>query len=100
MYASEYPDEAQKYLRGVVALAPAVYLEFSFFFKIVFYVAAIILRKIPVINYPDILTKKFYQILCTNLPHVCMLIIYAASGSASQFLPVIHKLSVTQKLLL
>ncbi|XP_063924460.1 lipase 3-like [Zophobas morio] len=48
MYASEYPDEAQKYLRGVVALAPAVYLEFSFFFKIAFYVAAIILRKIPI----------------------------------------------------
>lgn len=88
MYMSENPQEAQKFIRSVVALSPAAYLDFSFHLRIVARLSPLILNIIPVVNYPVKYSVKFYQILCTFLPYVCKLYLIAVSGSAYQFLPV------------
>ncbi|XP_063924459.1 gastric triacylglycerol lipase-like [Zophobas morio] len=48
MYMSENPQEAEKFIRGVVALSPAAYLDFSFHFRIVARLSPLILNIIPV----------------------------------------------------
>ena len=42
MYASENPEEAQKLLRGVVALSPIVYLNPNLVVRVLCYLAPII----------------------------------------------------------
>ncbi|XP_063924782.1 lipase member K-like [Zophobas morio] len=92
MYAAEYPEEAQKILRGVVALSPIVYFEPVFYMKILFQLSPVLSKivnvlRIPVINYPVEYTAKFYQFLCTFFPYICKLIITLTSGSSSQLSP-------------
>ncbi|XP_063924317.1 gastric triacylglycerol lipase-like [Zophobas morio] len=92
MYASENPKEAQKFLRGVVALSPIAYLNPNLVVRVLCNLAPIIgkvleLLRISVINYPVGLTIGFYQTLCTNLPYFCKLILLLTSGSVNQFQP-------------
>jgi pimeloyl-ACP methyl ester carboxylesterase len=111
LFASEFPNEANEFLRGVIALCPVGYFDYVWYMKplvrpictlTVIYQNLEFKRKsyryfqkfLKVLHVPALfsnieLTTRVLQILCTFLPHVCRFSINLVCGETTQFLPVI-----------
>jgi pimeloyl-ACP methyl ester carboxylesterase len=110
MYASEYPEETESLLKGIIALSPIAYMDPRLPSKLYFTVTPTIgvnssssnstqnvacmfqkaLKAIGVqalfLNWKD--RQEFFLVLCSAMPHVCEFIIYQTSGELLQFMPV------------
>ncbi|KAJ3622053.1 hypothetical protein MTP99_002585 [Tenebrio molitor] len=92
MYASEYPEEAQSLLKGIIALCPIAYLEPQLHLETYFSAAPLLGKAVKELGMQAVFlhpqnTHELLQFLCPGSPNVCEYIVYLSSGKLSQFKP-------------
>ncbi|KAJ3642378.1 hypothetical protein Zmor_025172 [Zophobas morio] len=92
MFGSEYPDRANQLIKGLVALAPVVYLDDVPFTTSALLWAMPLIQIFKAFNikgllYHEKLVHSFETHVCKLLPNLCYFLVSTASGKTKQFAP-------------